>query len=58
MENVMWIKHAFKTNERSTHIALYDIVEGKCLQEIDLEQYGMSVIFGIYNVEVVPTGKE
>ena len=58
MENVMWIKHAFKTSERSTHIALYDIVEGKCLQEIDLEQYGMSVIFGIYNVEVVPTGKE
>jgi hypothetical protein len=48
-ENVLWIKHAFREVERSTHIALYDIAERKCLQEIDLEQYGMNVIFGIYN---------
>jgi hypothetical protein len=53
-ENVMWIKHAFRDVERSTHIALYDIVERKCLQEIDLEQYGMSVIFGIYDAGSVP----
>ncbi|HXM66186.1 MAG TPA: hypothetical protein VN911_05600 [Candidatus Acidoferrum sp.] len=46
-ENVMWIKHAFKDRERPTHIALYDIVEGECLQEIDLESYGLNVIFGI-----------
>lgn len=52
-ENVLWIKHAFKEIERPTHIALYDIAEGKCLQEIDIEQYGMSVIFGIYNGESV-----
>jgi hypothetical protein len=47
-ENVLWVKHAFKDRERATHIALYDIVEGVCLQEIDLEDYGMNVIFGIY----------
>jgi hypothetical protein len=46
-ENVLWIKHAFKNKERASHIALYDIVEGMCLQEIDLEDYGMNVIFGI-----------
>ncbi|MFZ0815684.1 MAG: hypothetical protein WAM78_09200 [Candidatus Sulfotelmatobacter sp.] len=55
-ENVMWIKHAFKEKERSTHIALYDIVERKCLQEIDLECFGMNVIFGIYPAELRAKG--
>lgn len=50
-ENVLWIKHAFKEKERPTHIALYDIVEGRCLQEIDIERLGMNVIFGIYPAE-------
>jgi len=57
-ENVLWIKHAFREIERSTHIALYDIAERKCLQEIDVEQYGLSVIFGIYNAELVPNREE
>lgn len=47
-ENVLWIKHGFKEKERPTHIALYDIEGGECLQEIDLEDYGLNVIFGIY----------
>jgi hypothetical protein len=47
-ENVMWIKHAFKEKERPTHIALYDIEEKVCLQEIDLEPYGINIIFGIH----------
>ncbi len=47
-ENVMWIKHAFRDKEKPTHIALYDIVEKKCLQEFNLEEYGMNVIFGIH----------
>jgi hypothetical protein len=47
-ENVMWIKHAFKEKERPTHIALYDIVDKVCLQEIDVENFGVNVIFGIY----------
>lgn len=47
-ENVLWIKHAFKEKERPTHIGLYDIAQGKCLQEIELEHHGMNVLFGIY----------
>ena len=52
-ENVLWIKHGFNEKELATHIALYDIAEGKCLQEIDLERYGLNVIFGIYPAEFV-----
>jgi hypothetical protein len=51
-ENVMWIKHAFKDKEKPTHIALYDIAEKTCLQEINLEDFGMNVIFGIYPATV------
>jgi len=47
-ENILWIKHAFKEKERPTHIALYDIEEKVCLQEIDLEPYGINIIFGIH----------
>lgn len=47
-ENILWIKHAFRETEQPTHLALYDLATGKCLQEIDLERHGMNVIFGIY----------
>ncbi|MCU1304277.1 MAG: hypothetical protein JWQ87_4561 [Candidatus Sulfotelmatobacter sp.] len=47
-ENVLWIKHAFREKESPTHIALYDIEKKVCLREIDLEGFGMNVIFGIY----------
>jgi hypothetical protein len=50
-ENVLWIKHAFKERARPTHVALYDIVDGTCLREIELERHGMNVIFGIYPAE-------
>jgi hypothetical protein len=51
-ENVLWIKHAFKEKDRPTHIALYDIENGTCLLEIDIERYGMNVIFGIYPADL------
>jgi hypothetical protein len=47
-ENIMWIKHAFRDAERPTHLGLYDIVNKKCLREIDVEKFGMNVIFGIF----------
>ena len=53
-ENVLWIKHAFKEKDRPTHIALYDIVAGDCVQEIDIERYGMNVMFGIYAANFEP----
>jgi hypothetical protein len=47
-ENVLWVKHLFHNKEKPTHIALYDLNARKCLQEIDLEQYGMNIVFGVY----------
>jgi|HubBroStandDraft_6_1064221.scaffolds.fasta_scaffold00141_25 hypothetical protein len=49
-ENVRWVKTVLHegTVVRPTHIALFDIVAKECLQEIDLEPYGMNTIFGIF----------
>jgi hypothetical protein len=49
-ENVRWVKTLLHegTVVRPTHIALFDIVANRCLQEIDLEPYGMNTIFGIF----------
>jgi hypothetical protein len=48
-ENILWVKNVFREGmgERSTHIALYDIVDRKCLAEFDTEPYGLNVIFSI-----------
>ena len=49
-ENVQWVKRVFKEGmvERPTHISLYDIAQGRCLQEFDLEVHGMNIIFSIF----------
>ncbi len=51
-ENILWAKHAFRPGmrEKATHIALYDIVERRCLQEFDLEPHGMNIIFSVLPV--------
>jgi hypothetical protein len=46
-DKVLWAKHGFKELEKPTHIALYDIAAKKCLQDINLEQYGMNAVFSI-----------
>jgi len=48
-ENILWVKNIFRPGmiEKPTHISLYDIVEKRCLQEIDLEAHGMNIIFSI-----------
>jgi hypothetical protein len=48
-ENILWVKNAFRPGmkEKATHIALYDIVERRCLQEFDLEPCGMNIIFSV-----------
>jgi hypothetical protein len=51
-ENVRWVKRFIKGEEKNTHIALYDISAEKCLAEIDLEPYGMHVVFGIFPTDV------
>ena len=47
-ENLLWVKHAFRERERPTHMALYDLSQKKILSEVDLEQHGMNVVFGMY----------
>jgi hypothetical protein len=51
-ENVLWVRNLLRDGmaESPTHIALYDIVEHRCLQEIDLEAHGMNIIFSIFPV--------
>jgi hypothetical protein len=47
-EKINWVKHVFHDTEKPTHIALYDISSKKCLKEIDLERYGLNVLFSIF----------
>jgi hypothetical protein len=48
-ENLFWLNHTLRNRmlKKATHIALYDISAGTCLQEFNLEQYGMNVVFSI-----------
>ena len=52
-ENLRWVKTVFNEGivVKPTHIALYDIGDKKCLQEVDLEPYGMNTIFSILPAE-------
>ena len=49
-ENIRWVKNVLGqgTVKRPTHIALFDIVEKKCLKELNLEPYGLHTVFGIF----------
>lgn len=50
-EKVNWVKHVFHDMESPTHIALYDINSKKLLRNIDLEGYGLNVLFSIFPAE-------
>lgn len=52
-EKVNWVKHVFHDTESPTHIALYDIYSRQILHEIDLETYGLNVLFSIFPAEPV-----
>jgi hypothetical protein len=56
MENLNWVKHAFHDVEKPTHIALYDLSARKCLREIDLEPFGMNVVYSMFLAESLPQG--
>ena len=45
-ENVGWVARGFR-RDLGTHVGLYDLVSGKCLEQVALEQYGLSAVFGI-----------
>ena len=59
-ENVLWVRNIFREGmtEKPTHLALYDIVEKKCLREFDLEAHGMNVIFSIFPTASRPVDDE
>ncbi len=59
-ENVLWVRNVFREGmtEKPTHLALYDIVEKKCLREFDLEAHGMNVVFSVFPSAPVPFGAE
>jgi len=46
-EKVAWVRHGLQDIHKPTHLALYDLAARKCLQEINLEKYGMNAIFSI-----------
>jgi hypothetical protein len=49
-ENILWVRNVLREGmvDKPTHIALYDIVDKRCLQEFDLEPHGMNIIFSIF----------
>lgn len=51
-ENLNWIKHVFHESEKPTHIALYDIRSRRCLKDINLEPFGMNVLFEIFPASI------
>lgn len=59
-ENVLWVRNVFRDGmtEKPTHLALYDIVEKKCLRELDLEALGMNVVFSIFPAASSPVDTE
>lgn len=54
-EKLNWVKHAFHDGESPTHMALYDIHARKLLRSIDLEKYGLNVLFSIFPANGSPT---
>ena len=48
-ENLRWVKVVLHegTLVKPTHIALFDIDQQKCLDELDLEPFGMNAVYGI-----------
>jgi len=54
-ENVRWIATVLREGmrEKPTHIALYDLVNRRCLQQFDLETHGMHVVFSIFPGEPI-----
>jgi hypothetical protein len=48
-ENILWVKKVLKEGmlEEPTHVSLYDLNSGRPLQRIDVEPYGMNVVFSI-----------
>lgn len=52
-ENVKWAIQGFKT-VLPTRLARYDLATRQCVDEIDLERYGLNAVYGIFSGFAVP----
>jgi len=46
-ENLNWIRQKKQTH-RPSHIALYDLQSGTCVEDIETEPYGIGVVFSLF----------
>lgn len=51
VENLNWIRQ--KAADRPSHIALYDLERGCCLEEIETEPHGIGVVFTLFQLQPV-----
>jgi len=49
-ENLRWVKAYIPDSRlaKPTHVALFDVVENRCLREIALEPHGVNTVFSIF----------
>ena len=47
VENLAWIKTG-TTRHKTSHLGLYDLERGKCVDEIPLEPHGIGVVFSLF----------
>jgi hypothetical protein len=50
-ENLAWVKSggSYDQIHRATHLGLYDLERGTCLDEISLEPHGVGIVFSLLN---------
>jgi hypothetical protein len=51
-ENLSWVRPQ-KRNHRPSHIALYDLESGRCVDEIQTEPHGIGVVFTLFQMQSV-----
>jgi hypothetical protein len=49
-ENLSWVRQQ-KRNHRPSHIALYDLQRGRCVDQIETEPHGIGVVFTLFQMQ-------
>ncbi len=52
-ENLNWIRQQ-PTKHRPSHVALYDLQNESCLEEIETEPHGIGVVFTLFQLQPAP----
>jgi hypothetical protein len=48
-ENVSWVRHPTRPHRRS-HISLYDLQNGTCLEDLETEPHGIGVVSNLFQI--------